>query len=280
MARYKRRWGDNDKHFGPFTYAYSKTYRPLGVYLNSGGGEDDGEPACSLRLSAFGVTLFCELPAVIKPYRTHVKTPSGGYWDVHPTEYSVSLNEGGHLSVHHGAQTHDSSTSKYWGCFLPWTQWRMVAHRVYSADGVLQGDVHTFGRAFENWERRHALIEATPKAVFVMRDFDDEVIEVTTYIEEREWWFGEGWFKWLAWFRPRKIRRSLDLRFSSETGPDKGSWKGGTTGTGIDMLPGEEAEAAFRRYCDEEHRARGARSYKVTYVGRKMTVDAVDGSLI
>lgn len=37
-----------------------------------------------------------------------------------------------------------------------------------------------------------------------------------------------GWFKWLSWFGRPKIRRSLDIQFSSETGPEKGSWKGGT----------------------------------------------------
>jgi hypothetical protein len=41
----------------------------------------------------------------------------------------------------------------------------------------------------------------------------------------------------------------LDIRFSEETGRRKGSWKGGTLGHGIDMLPGELHEAAFRRYC-------------------------------
>lgn len=42
---------------------------------------------------------------------------------------------------------------------------------------------------------------------------------------------------------------TLDLEFSSEVGRRKGSWKGGTLGHGIEMLPGELHEAAFRRYC-------------------------------
>ena len=78
--------------------------------------------------------------------------------------------------------------------------------------------------------------------------------------EEREWHFGTGWFKWLSWFRPRKIRRSLDLRFSGETGDRKGSWKGGTLGHSINMLAGEMHELAFRRYCLE---------HKMTFIGRE-----------
>lgn len=73
--------------------------------------------------------------------------------------------------------------------------------------------------------------------------------------------------KWLSWFRQPKIRRVLDISFSNETGPEKGSWKGGVMGDGIDMLPGELHEAAFRRYCEQEHRSK-YRSYRVTFLGR------------
>lgn len=60
--------------------------------------------------------------------------------------------------------------------------------------------------------------------------------------------------------------RNLDLRFSGETGREKGSWKGGTIGTSIEMRPGELHEAAFRRYCDEEHRAKSGK-YRITFIG-------------
>jgi hypothetical protein len=62
------------------------------------------------------------------------------------------------------------------------------------------------------------------------------------------------------------VKRSLDLRFSDEIGPEKGSWKGGTVGHSIDMLPSESPEAAFRRYCEQEHRAKYG-TYRLTYVG-------------
>lgn len=87
-----------------------------------------------------------------------------------------------------------------------------------------------------------------------------------THIEEREWKFGTGWFRWLSWFRKPKVSRSLDIRFSEEVGKDKGSWKGGKVGHGIDMLPGELHEAAFRRYCEKEHSAKDGK-YRVTFVG-------------
>lgn len=284
MARKnRRRWGDNDRHLGPFTFAYDRRYRPLGVYLNSGEGGDSDSPGCSLRLSGFGATLFCELPPILKPDRRWVKTghydwaktPDEGYWEVNPVEYSISLNEGSHLSIDYGPQTGDSSTSKHWGCFLPWTQWRLVAHRVYDPNGVLQGDVCALrpGDLTKTWARRQAIIDATPKADFLIRDFDGEEIKVTTYVEEHQWRLGEGWFKWLGFLRTKKIRRSLDISYGKESGPEKGSYKGGLCGHSIDMLPGENAEKAFRRYCDQEHRARGARYYRITYVGHAPVVE-------
>jgi hypothetical protein len=105
-----------------------------------------------------------------------------------------------------------------------------------------------------------------PKARFELDDYDGKRIQAATHIEEREWRFGTGWFKWLSVFRKPKIRRSLSINFSDEVGPEKGSWKGGTTGTGIDMLTDELHEAAFRRFCDQEHRSK-YKNYRVTFVG-------------
>ena len=110
---------------------------------------------------------------------------------------------------------------------------------------------------------------------FQFEDYDGEIITATSLIEERQWEFGEGYFKWLSWFRKPKIIRSLDLQFSEEVGPEKGSWKGGTVGHGIDMLPGEMHEQAFRRYCDKEHSSKSGK-FKLKYIGR---IDQ-DGRLI
>lgn len=117
------------------------------------------------------------------------------------------------------------------------------------------------------WEAYQDAKNACPVVRFSFKDFDEQELIATTRIEEREWRFGTGWFKWLSWLRRPKIRRSLDIEFSGETGPEKGSWKGGTVGTGIDMSPGEDHESAFRRYCNEQHRSK-YRKYSVTFLGR------------
>lgn len=260
-STYRRRWSDNDVYFGPFTYARDgRGYRPLAVVLRS--GDDEDYPGANLRVSGFGHTVILALPSWA--LRPHIERRPAG-WDaatvkrlgrdwyemITEREYGFTLSDG-HLSVMLGRQTHDSSTEQRWGCFLPWTQWRHVRRSFCGLHGehvatILDADWKRGDRT--RWDREREIAEATPTVSFEFKDFDGERIVVTTRIEEREWRLGEGWFKWLSLFRKPRIRRSLDLRFSKETGRRKGSWKGGALGHGIEMLPGELHEAAFRRYC-------------------------------
>ena len=252
---YAIRWSDIDRYFGPFTYARDgRHYRPFAVELGSGNDEDD-DPACRLRLSAFGHTLIIALPPLIRPWRNWVDTsmysgskgPGSGYWEVHRQEFGFSWVERA-FHVHYGPQTHDSTTTKSRCFFVPWQNWRFVRHSLYG----LAGEHHWTESDRRDWAAYHAAKDACPKAAFAFLDYDGERIVATTMIEEREWLFGEGAFKWLSWFRKPKIRRSLAIDYSAEVGDRKGSWKGGTMGTGIDMLPGELHDAAFRRHCEKD----------------------------
>lgn len=257
----RARWSDNDRYLGPFTYARdNRGYRPLAVVLGAAGDEDEGDDysRCTLRVSGFGHTLIAALPPVIKPWREKVVAKSWDaatvarlgrdwYWNVHRREYGFSCSDG-FLQVFLGRQTHGSTTTQDWSKFLPWTQWRHVRRSLYGLDGE---HVWTEQRP-RDWKATHAAVEACPSRTFAFADFDGENLTACTKIEEREWRFGEGWFKWLSLFRRARIKRSLDIEFSGETGKRKGSWKGGTIGHSIDMLPGELHEAAFRRYCTEQ----------------------------
>ena len=267
------RWSDNDRRWGRVIYAHgprNDVYRPLAVELNSQGDEDDDGSFNTLRLSAFGHTLIVLLPQIIKPWKRWVDTshygwsdnPRGGYWDMGKREYGFSINDG-HLSVSLGRVTNDSSTEQRWGYFLPWTQWRHVRHSWYGLRGELlwsqfdkdrakksKANLNGVVFAMPDWfEQSQAMEKATPAAAFVFTDYDGEQLIATTRIGEREWRRGTGWFRFLSLVWPKKVHRALDIRFSGETGKRKGSWKGGTIGTGIDMLPGELHAAAFERYC-------------------------------
>ena len=53
------------------------------------------------------------------------------------------------------------------------------------------------------------------------------------------------WLRWTSLFE--KLRTSIRVKFSDEIGEQSGSWKGGCTGCGYDLLPDETAEHCFRR---------------------------------
>lgn len=248
------RWADNQLAFLKYFVVSRDAPWVWSVVLDSGADDYSG---CTLRLRGFGWTLIVFLPPVIKPWRRWVKYKSAGFWDEHPNEFGFSVSDG-FLRVFFGAQTGDSQTTENWCAFLPWTQWRFVRYSLYGRQGEhfwtqMEDEARARLGAGGSFTEQHGKSEAVPKRVFMFTDFDGEEITAKTHIEERQWAFGTGWFRWLSWFRRDKVCRSLDIRFSSETGKRKGSWKGGTIGHSIDMLPGELHESAFRRYCREHN---------------------------
>lgn len=266
---------NNDRRWGPVTYGKS-SWNPLRLVFSTGGGVDE-HPRNHLTAYAFGYVARLDLPTKVNPWRRWVDTshykwsrgPGSGYWDVHAREFGFSLHEG-FLQIFHGPQTHDSVTTKSTSWHLPWTQWRHVRKSLYDGAGKHFWTEWDRPRGFafrDAWEARQAVEKACPAAVFEFDDYDGERIQVTCRVEEREWRFGTGWFKWLSLFRKPKIRRSLDLEFSAEVGREKGSWKGGTLGHGIEMLPGETPEAAFRRYCEQEHYSKSG-PFRIVFVGK------------
>ena len=271
---------DNDRRFGPLTWGRAG-WSPWRMVFSTGGGEED-HPRNNLTAYAFGHVFRVNLPTRLKPSRKWVDTSKyewsssrGGYWDVHSREYGFCLNEG-HLSIYYGPQTGDSTTEKNWGCFLPWTQWRHIRRSMFDTNGKHFWTEWSRPRGFkfrDQWGAETAIKDACPTAVFEVEDYDGQRITAKTRIEEREWHFGTGWFKWLSIFRKPKLHRSLDIEFASEVGPEKGSWKGGLIGTSIETLPGELHEAAFRRYCDQEHRAKHGR-YRIKFLGQAVSEKA------
>lgn len=278
----KRRYSGNDKHFGPFTFSKHKDggWRPLGFMLDSGGRDEERDnQGCHLKLHGFGYTLIVELPKIIADYKvkhiahswsaeTVAAMGRNYYYEVFPREFGFTVSDGS-LHVHYGPQTHDSVTTKSKVFFLPWKQWRFVRRSLYDLHGRHFWTEPT-GRQVpmrEAWDEQERMRQAVPKAVFEFDDYDGKRIKATTHIEEMVWKFGEGWFKWLSLFRRPMVRRRLEIQFSEEVGPEKGSWKGGTVGHSIDLLPRELHEDAFKRYCQQEHRAKYG-NFRITYVGK------------
>jgi hypothetical protein len=239
---------EHDRNWGPFTVGpWTKLFS---IRLT---GADEDEAITYFTLVGFGWALRIKMPFNIKP--------AGGF---NEKEYGISLHDMGNgydfLIVKFGQQTHDSRTTKDWCKHLPWKQWRCVRSSVYTPVGdhfaTQAGDFFEFMR----------VRETCPSEQFEIEDYDGKRIIATCFIEEREWHRGEGWFRWMKWFWPAKIHRSLDIRFSEEVGPGKNDWKGGTIGHGIDMQKGETPLDAFKRYCEGEKRSK-YKNYRIKFIG-------------
>lgn len=264
---------ENDRKFGPVTYGRS-SWTALRVMFCSG---DDDEARNSLTVNGFGWTARTYLPTLIQPHKvkctakywsaeTIARMGRDWYYEISRREFGFCFSDG-YASIHYGAQTNSSITSKQRGWFLPWKQWRHVRYSLYDLDGALfweklqKKDI----RGWAAFMDQYGAQKACPAARFILRDYDGAEVIATTRIDEREWKFGEGWFKWLSWFRKPMIKRRLDIDFSAETGTEKGSWKGGTMGSSIDMLPDEMHEEAMRRYCEQEHRVKYG-TYRIEFI--------------
>ena len=250
---------NNDRQWGPFLYSKDGTFKQAACILESGDGED--YKGCTLRLAGFGHTFIVALPPIVKPEVTRVKAT---YWDeetikrlgrdwyeeTHERRYGFTCHEG-FFQLYYGAGNDDCSRNRRMSWFLPWRQWRHVRHSLYDLNGVEVWRDGKGGGGISAIKDRLDAREACPAETFAFKDYDGEAITATTRVEEREWQFGDGWFKWLSWFRAPRIIRSLEIDFSSEVGREKGSWKGGTVGHSIEMEEGEMHEAAFKRYCEQ-----------------------------
>lgn len=232
-----RRWSDEDKYWGPFTYAPDK-YKNTAIVLNLG---DEDYPGDQLRFSLFGHTFIVALPSIAR---------------MDERQYGFSHSEG-YLQVFFGRRSDDSSKEQRWSCFIPWSNWRHVRYSLYGLNGRHYATQpkykkpQTIEQGNTDYCRWKAIEDSCPTQSFSFKDFDGQELTAKTKIEEREWRLGEGYFKWLSFFRKPKIRRSLDIQFSGETGKKKGSWKGGTVGHSIEMSPGYLHATAFRDYCKQ-----------------------------
>lgn len=264
-----RRYSDNDRHFWPFTL--SKAHPGwFGVVLDSGAREDDAGD-CHIKLFLFGYVLICELPPIVRDFKVRHEAKSwdaatiarlGRNWyDIHHArEYGFIFTGDGSLHTYFGPDTDDweaPKANKNKVFFLPWRNWRHVRYSLYDKKGKHFWTEHDGDKTA--WDAKQAVKHALSKVYFQIEDYDGAIIDVTTYIEEREWRLGTGLFSWLSLFKSPKVRRSLDIEFSAEVGKEKGSWKGGVLGHGIEMLPGEMHEEAFDRYCAQEFRSKSGR---------------------
>lgn len=104
-------------------------------------------------------------------------------------------------------------------------------NHVEDAAGVLIGGYDWLKK--NKWKETHEYTDS----------YDNTKVNATIGVSEREW--RPLAFKWTSLFS--KTRKTIDVEFDKEVGKEKGSWKGGCTGCGYDMLPNETPLECLRR---------------------------------
>jgi hypothetical protein len=278
---------DNDKKWGPLVWSNNLHWRNrIGAKIQTLLDEDIDCKKCYLQIIVGGYLLVLFLPGWIKPlaikhqagwYADTIKRLGRDYYYTYiPKIYGFSFcwaDETPHFAINYGVDddygwNEIESKRKYW--FLPWKECTHIRHSYYTPDGTefyteYSKDTQMLrDMGYDGWKQREEIVGKCPTMKIEFHDYDGTLITGTARMEEMEWHRGTSWCKWLRFFTKNKVRRYLNFQFDQEVGPDKSSWKGGTIGSGIDMLPGESAIDAFKRWCAMPHRSK-YKEYNTTF---------------
>lgn len=145
----------------------------------------------------------------------------------------------------------------FWGNFsCSCSKWQLL-----NLDKSLYKDITKL-----DYEIKHELEKQQQYIEFTFLDYDKEEITAIGKLCRRVYNYGNmnKVTRWMMKFFRKPIDNIyLEIEFNSEIGPSKGSWKGGTTGQGVQLLPNETPEEAFERYCTDPE-VRGFRSSNLT----------------
>lgn len=95
----------------------------------------------------------------------------------------------------------------------------------------------------EQWKNPELVFIETHPYKYILNSGVEQNVNATITVEEMEW--RPRWFKWTSMLN--KVRKSINIEFSSEVGERTGTWKGGTGGCGYTLLPNETPLECLRR---------------------------------
>lgn len=129
---------------------------------------------------------------------------------------------------------------KYFNFDLPFLSLVFVKHEILSLNRNRVVYLHKGG--FEDYSHIDELKKEN-SASFPYRYelLNGEAQNVTALVTVERW--THRW-KWTPF---RRVRDSIWVQFTEEVGPARGSWKGGCTGCGYDLRPGETVPQCLRR---------------------------------
>ena len=248
-----------NKHYSPFSFNLSTPH------------EEPDDPYNVLSIGFFRWGWYFKVPQLLKPVGKKVKAGWDAatvarlgrdwYMDYTPKNYGFTvLDDAIHLAYGiqpGGWSSGDKENSDHVKVLdFPWNL-KHVRHTIYTKDGV--------AIPADEWQKKdHLKYSVKDRDVSFDSDFygsvytffrhtdkfDGMSIPAKAHISEREWNRGSNKFWRLLKYFPggKKVVRSLEVDFKYEVGERKTTWKGGTVGCGIEMLPGEDIREAIARF--------------------------------
>lgn len=189
-------------------------------------GYFDNRPRINLDLILFSLQL-------ILPFRNK--------WtdECDPPKYGISIH-GNTFWIYRGGEGNWNGGNKWWTWSIPFFTKEWVRTSILLNDGTWEHETKGNRKNFyeDSWK------EKQKSWTYEYTDiYDREVIPTTIYVDEREW--RPKWLKWTSLFAIK--RRQIDIHFHKEVGRRKGSWKGGCTKCGYELLPNETPIQCIKR---------------------------------
>lgn len=125
---------------------------------------------------------------------------------------------------------------------MPW-EYDWVRTSNLRIDGIWEHEVRGDRKDFYKDKWKEIIWSEVYNYTYMLKSGLMQYRKATVTVEEREW--RPIWFKWTGLFK--RVRKTISVAFNDEVGEGTGSWKGGCTGCGYEVLPGELPEQTLRR---------------------------------
>ena len=152
----------------------------------------------------------------------------------------------------YGFYYHSNSLVLCWGMknkfiYMPWT-YEWVRTSKLKKDGTWETEVKGDKKDFWKDEWKEVLwSEFHPYPYRTKYGVEQNDIIATIGVEEMEW--RQKWLMWTPLFS--MVHKSISVEFNNEVGSERGSWKGGCTGCGYGIKPGETPYQTLMRMNKE-----------------------------
>lgn len=150
-----------------------------------------------------------------------------------------------------GKDAGDSDIDQKWSWTIPFLSFTYIGRQYLN---VLDKTTSYFCDDGMSYDEEDKIKQSVPKMTFVCQDYDNQPFVAECYLQ-RQWYHrGIKSFKWLKYFTKPIGYLRCEATFSTEIGPRKNTWKGGTTGCSWWVSdPNSTVEQAFLDYAKEHN---------------------------